>query len=381
MSETEAANPDRARLEALEAENLMLRQSVRQADRMRRLWQEAIEELKGTKRQLEVSNAALSSLHAVSLAISQTLDLHELFQHIMGVMESVLDQAKGRPMGIFLVEGDRMRLAASRGASEAFIGAHQALRVGECLCGVAAASGDVIVSTDCRNDPRHTLSYQSGEPHGHVVVPLTAKGRAVGVFYYYLPCAVTVDPRTRETFTNIGRQLGIAIENARLYEQTKDLSLRDPLTGLGNRRLMQLELERNLPNVKRYRRHLALMMIDIDYFKRFNDTYGHPEGDRLLVAVAGILQRETRENDLAVRFGGEEFLVIAPETDLAGAATVAERLRRAIQADTGTTVSIGVTATCLHCHDRAALIKAADQALYEAKAAGRNRVVCHEAGD
>lgn len=194
----------------------------------------------------------------------------------------------------------------------------------------------------CCEDDRHTIRYTSMEKHGHVIAPLMAKGKAVGVFYYYVPCGLRLQPGQRDTFVAIGQQLGLAIENARLYEETRQLSLHDTLTGLGDRRLMELVLERDLPNVHRYGRALSVVMLDVDHFKCFNDEYGHPAGDRLLAELGAIVRRESRENDLPSRYGGEEFLVILPETDARGAARFAERLRVAVAASTRVTISLGV---------------------------------------
>lgn len=366
---------DEARLRNLETENRMLRQGVQQAARMRQLWEQALDELQATKHQLEASNAQLLTIYRVASAINQTIDLQELFERIMQAMEAALEASQGRPMGIFLVDGERMRLAAHRGGSAEFIEAHMDMRVGDCLCGRAAAGGDVLCSDMCCEDDRHTIRYTSMEKHGHVIVPLMAKGKAVGVFYYYVPCGLRLQPGQRDTFVAIGQQLGLAIENARLYEETRQLSLHDTLTGLGNRRLMELVLERDLPNVHRYGRALSVVMLDVDHFKRFNDEYGHPAGDRLLAELGAIVRRESRENDLPVRYGGEEFLVILPETDARGAARFAERLRVAVAASTRVTISLGVAQASHTRSDRLSLMQAADEALYQAKADGRNRVV------
>jgi diguanylate cyclase (GGDEF)-like protein len=366
---------DTGRLRKLENENRVLREGVHQANRMHRLWQQALQELQTTKRQLEASHAQLSVLYKIASAISETIDLQELFERIMDSMALALGPAKGLPMGIFLVEGDRMRLAAHRDATAAFIAVHAGMRVGDCLCGRAVATGELVCSEDCTGDPHHTLPATSAEPHGHVIVPLTAKGRAVGVFYYFVPCGLRLDAGQRDTFTAIGQQLGVAIENALLYEETRQLSLRDTLTGLGNRRLMELVLDRDLPNVRRYGRALSVVMLDVDHFKRYNDEHGHPAGDRLLAEIGAILRRETRDNDLPVRYGGEEFLVILPETDVAGAEQLAERLRSAVAQATPVTISLGIALATPSRGDRPALIKAADDALYEAKTTGRNRVV------
>lgn len=157
-----------------------------------------------------------------------------------------------------------------------------------------------------------------------------------------------------------------------LYEEAKVWSLHDPLTGLANRRLLEVQMEKYLEAVKRYGEPLSVIMLDIDCFKQFNDTRGHVEGDKLLVKLAGILTGTLRGVDSVFRYGGEEFLVLLPRTNAANALVVAEKLRKAVEAGTGVTISMGVS-SCGRPHDPG-LIDRADQALYLAKQNGRNRV-------
>jgi len=164
------------------------------------------------------------------------------------------------------------------------------------------------------------------------------------------------------------------IELKALYEETKALSLHDPLTGLANRRLMQLDLERGIAKAKRYDRPLSVVMLDVDHFKRYNDSFGHPEGDRLLATLADILKQQTRDADLVARYGGEEFIVILPETPMGDACEVSERLRRAVEEQTDVTISLGVASLGGGMEDAVGLIRGADEALYRAKESGRNRV-------
>ncbi len=173
-----------------------------------------------------------------------------------------------------------------------------------------------------------------------------------------------------------------ALENARLY----NLATVDALTRLFVRRYFQVQIEQEFKRARRYHHRLALLMTDIDHFKRFNDTYGHQQGDIVLREVAGAVKRSLREIDIAARFGGEEFGIVLPETDLNGALVVGERIRRNVETlmvpRTGglgdplrVTISIGVASF----PDNAAanpeeMVKLADEALYRAKQSGRNRV-------
>jgi diguanylate cyclase (GGDEF)-like protein len=173
----------------------------------------------------------------------------------------------------------------------------------------------------------------------------------------------------------VASQMGIAINNARLFENTKKSSLHDALTGLANRRFMEIEFAKRLETAKRYREALSIIMLDIDHFKNYNDTHGHQEGDGLLVKLADILLQQVRKTDYVFRYGGEEFLVILPKMGLDMAHETAERLRRAVEAEgEGITISLGVVSLNEGLQEKDTLIGAADKALYRAKANGRNRV-------
>jgi diguanylate cyclase (GGDEF)-like protein len=211
-------------------------------------------------------------------------------------------------------------------------------------------------------------------PHGHLIVPLKAMDKVVGVLCLYLPVGVGIEEDRKMLLYILGAQIGIAIDNARLYEETKRLSIRDPLTGLANRRLMDIMLEKSFARAKRLGSPFSCIMLDIDYFKKYNDTYGHPAGDSLLIKIAGILLDEVREIDLVVRYGGEEFFVLLPDVKSPEALRAAERIRLAVEAGTGVTVSLGISSYNQGVRTREDIIKNADYALYQAKQLGRNRI-------
>jgi diguanylate cyclase (GGDEF)-like protein len=167
------------------------------------------------------------------------------------------------------------------------------------------------------------------------------------------------------------------------------LSVTDELTGLANRRRLTAELEREVQRSERHSREFAVLMLDVDQFKQFNDTHGHPAGDAALIQLARILTDNAREEDIVARYGGEEFLMILSETVAAGAARTAERIRASAERhrfapDAGTaevsfTVSIGYAIFPEHGRTAEVLIAAADQAMYRSKAGGRNRVTAAKA--
>jgi len=166
-------------------------------------------------------------------------------------------------------------------------------------------------------------------------------------------------------------------ELAEMHEQAKALSLQDHLTGLGNRRLLEIHFDRAFALAHRYEKELALIMLDADHFKAYNDKHGHQAGDMALVSLAATIRKQLRETDLAFRYGGEEFLLLLPEIGMETCMQVAEKLRLAVAAETDVTISMGVV-SYRPGSTIDGMIRQADKALYQAKLQGRNRVVCAE---
>ncbi|MBI4687377.1 MAG: sensor domain-containing diguanylate cyclase [Nitrospirae bacterium] len=181
-------------------------------------------------------------------------------------------------------------------------------------------------------------------------------------------------------------QSGIAIDRSLFHERVMHLAKTDGLTGLNNHRTFYEILGMELRRSRRYNRNLSLLMIDIDDFKKFNDTYGHQAGDAILKRLADVLLKNLRAIDSAARYGGEEFAVILPETPLDAAAAIAERIRDeasrslCISRDEGLciTVSLGVSVFPEDSIDKDGLIKAADDALYMTKRVGKNKVITYQ---
>jgi diguanylate cyclase (GGDEF)-like protein len=193
----------------------------------------------------------------------------------------------------------------------------------------------------------------------------------------------------RDLFAYLAGQATLSIENVDLHETIQEQAITDELTGLFNVRQFHARLENEIERAERFGTPLSLVMLDIDKFKAVNDTYGHQQGDRVLVEVARVLRRLSRDVDLPARYGGEEMAVVLPQTDVRGAEQGAERMRAAIEAtqiprlDGGgllpITASFGVASFPAQAADKTALIAAADAALYRAKRGGRNRVERAEA--
>jgi diguanylate cyclase (GGDEF)-like protein len=261
-------------------------------------------------------------------------------------------------------------------------------------------TGDVVVASTHeigegglgRSAQDHTLCYSigmAGDRAGGAMkslvlsVPLVKGARLIGVLEIALkPGDVRLDADTIDVLVATAGHAATAIDAALLYSLSESQSRSDPLTGLANRRQLDHDLELEVERAARYRRPMAFLMLDIDNFKEVNDTFGHALGDSVLREIGELLRDHMRAGDTAYRYGGEEFAVLARETDLAGGRGVAERLRRAVEdlyaAHTdgalSVTVSVGLATLSPDAESALALVGAADGALYAAKRDGRNRV-------
>ncbi|GAC1600139.1 MAG: hypothetical protein NVS4B10_11720 [Myxococcales bacterium] len=220
------------------------------------------------------------------------------------------------------------------------------------------------------------------------IFPLRAGDKTIGTLVCGSRSKLGLPAKALRELSMLALQAAEALARTRLFEHAEKLATTDGLTGLFNRRTLQEQLGARMREAQRYRHPLSFLLLDIDHFKKVNDTYGHPAGDAVLRGVAAVAQDQARETDVVARYGGEEMALILPETDAAGARVIAERLRACVEAaehatEAGAlrcTVSVGVSTWPLAAapaapdDEVAALIEAADKALYRAKQAGRNRV-------
>lgn len=225
----------------------------------------------------------------------------------------------------------------------------------------------------------------AGVTAGHTLcLPLTAQGQVLGVLT--LVTVKPIEPGSREVLLAISDQLALALINLQLQRSLRQQSIRDTLTGLFNRRYLEESLPRELARAERQDSHFALLMLDLDHFKGYNDSHGHDAGDALLAQFGAQLSQMCRGEDIACRFGGEEFTVVLVDIDEANALARAEAIRAATaqielrhrgQRLPTPSVSIGVAMYPRDGRTPEELKRAADQALYRAKRGGRDRVVAH----
>ena len=251
-----------------------------------------------------------------------------------------------------------------------------------------------------RGQPHWTEPSGSGVPCQHLIsnstteclcIPMVAQGNTVGVLHLeFLSAEVRRDSDT-ETFrdsrqrlaVSAASQIALSLASLQLRETLREQSIRDPLTGLFNRRFLEESLERELQLAARKKQSVAVLFLDLDHFKKFNDTFGHDAGDIVLQSLADLFRNFFRASDICCRYGGEEFAIVLPESSSEDAAIRADGLRAAVKnlrlqykkQTLGTlSLSIGIAVFPEHCSTSAELLKIADECLYESKARGRDIV-------
>jgi diguanylate cyclase (GGDEF)-like protein len=232
----------------------------------------------------------------------------------------------------------------------------------------------------------HCTHFAGKPPERYVCIPLTAHGETLGIVTLELPTAEAyVLTESRENpLISLGEMAAMAISGLNLRQNLESQSIRDGMTGLFNRSFMEIALEREMNRAGRQGKQIAVMMLDIDHFKQFNDTFGHEAGDVVLREVAEAMRLGVRSEDIVCRFGGEEFVIILPEITTRAAMDRAELLRRMVgdlalryrgQPLRQVTISIGLAMFPENSEHPEELLRTADHALYAAKHKGRNRVV------
>ncbi len=277
-------------------------------------------------------------------------------------------------------------------------GAGQSVRFGEGLAGRVAERRRPLFVRDAACDPRSVAEEQAEERQeggrqgrelsfALLLVPLVAGKQTLGVIQFERDAPGTFTRRDLSRIRALASQAAATLANVRAHRDIYSQAVTDALTGLHNRRHMQTVLADECRRAQRYGHPLSVIMLDVDGFKSYNDTYGHVQGDTLLKMLAGILQGSVRDVDSVGRFGGEEFIVVLPETPAEEAYQAAERLRLAVagvafpgspsvpEATVCKTISLGVATFPDIVEDAQALVTLADDALYRAKRGGRNQTV------
>ena len=333
-----------------------------------------VEQVQGLKGILNVAQVVVSSL-----------ELDEVLQNILHSAMAVMDMPAGS-IALYDAESSQLELRAHAGLSEQFVALDRWRVNSGGLTYEILDRGELFIikdteSTDFFNNP---LAIKEGI-RSLIAAPLKIQKKTIGVLYLD-------DFKPREFFEEKLELLSIltsfatmSIDHARLHEKTAQLACTDGLTGLYNHRQFKKNFIDEVSRANRYNKTLSIILFDVDNFKKFNDTYGHPNGDIVLQEMATMLHELLRDCDTIYRYGGEEFVALLPETALPEATRVAERIRIFVETESprfltgitkthGVTVSVGVASVPEDGTDANALLKSVDDLMYKAKSEGKNKV-------
>ncbi len=370
---------------ALLADQDSARKQLEAANAMLRSHASALEKSRAA---LEQRNAELAVLADTFRIMSSELERPALLARVLENLVPVLRAESGSVMLVDRRAGGELRIEAAIGLPPEVVAVGRLLP-GRGVAGWVVETNAPLLLNDPASDMRavellgtvkHRISSIVSVPlHGPdgVVGTLNVENRTPG--RKFVPSAL-------DFLTIVAAQLSVALERVALYERLRDEAVTDPLTGLYNQRYFWQRIHEELSRAERYGTELSLMMVDLDGFKRFNDTYGHPAGDEALKRVARILQDSVRQGDVVARYGGEEFVVVCPNTGRKDVTALAERLRQLVErVSTGKfdhggrmhkniTLSMGVAVFPHNASSAEDLVASADSCLYAAKESGRNRV-------
>ena len=336
----------------------------------------------------------LDALLKANEALLSTLDLDPLLQNILAAAVAAIPPAE---MGAIILTDPAsglLRARATFGYEDPRVRS-LAFSLDEGYSGKAIRQNSPLLVTDTRLEPQ--ISFQTDIPEmlavrSAIVAPLVPKGTwdgPHGVISLDATRAAAFTPADLRVLVAFANTAAVAIDNARLHAEVQRLAVTDSLTGLANPRAFERALSTEAYRAGRYGHPLSLIIMDIDSFKQYNDTYGHLAGNQRLKAIADVVRDSVRDPDLPVRYGGEEFALLLPHTSKAGAIILAERIRESAQAAapiteataepaSGYTLSLGVATFPDDALTAEQLLLAADNAELAAKRAGKNRVCSAE---
>ncbi|MBN9229415.1 MAG: hypothetical protein BGO90_10970 [Legionella sp. 40-6] len=326
---------------------------------------------------LERQNKKLQLLKEFSSILQSHNTMDQATKTIKKYMPRLLENTSGTMFMTTPDDADEMRTVLDWG--EPMIDSNE-IQVNDCL-GVLRHQPYYVASTNEDILCKH-VEHHNSQPLAYVCLPLFAQKDILGLIYIELTNSSIENQPTIAFSQIISEQISLNLYNIKLNETLKLQSTQDVLTGLSNRRYFTELLQKEMLKSKRAHNNFALILVDIDYFKSINDTYGHQTGDRVLCALAQIMQKELRKSDVIARWGGEEFIICVREISLEKIRMRAEKLRQVVEnhrllIDGETisfTISIGI-ALFDAVVDKDTLIKKADDALYQAKKSGRNKII------
>lgn len=341
-----------------------------------------------TNRSLEQLVRNLSLIYEIGQEVNSIIDLDKLYANITETLKKYL-RIHEFAILVYDDKGEELHVKAAYGFPDQEAIFRTTFHKGEGITGLVAETGKKIYIKDTNKEERF-LNYKGERPaeaSSFLSVPLTYKDDVLGVINFARRGVGSFTYHDVKMFTQVAGQVALALANARLYTRTRELSVMDELTGINNRRHFHQMLQMEWKRAVRFKRSISLIMIDVDHFKTYNDTFGHLQGDEVLKKIGSLLKKNLREVDTVARFGGEEFVLLLPDTDKRGAVAVAEKVRLLVEAHKFTTdahketrritISSGIATYPHDVSEMDDLIDHADIALYRAKEGGRNRTECY----
>ncbi|MGH3442883.1 MAG: diguanylate cyclase [Nitriliruptorales bacterium] len=340
--------------------------------------------LRDRLRDLEVSRDALQrSLDRIGQTLGSSLDLRRTLESVVDASAEALSAERA---ALYMLDEARSVIVVEVGQGLSDDELTAEIPVGDGFVGwICQVGAGVRLPADADVIDREPAP---GEPHATAMVaaPLfrPGAGAVIGILALFdrTDDRVFTD-RDHRTLRSFAVQASVAIDNVHLHEAAQQASVTDELTGLWNHRYFRQRVQEEVERANRFGHELGLALLDIDHFKDVNDRFGHPAGDDVLVEVSRRITAQLREVDTVARYGGEEIVLVLPETDLDGARRSAERVREVVSGspihadghDLTVTVSLGVAVFPRHARSLEDLVRQADRALYAAKEGGRDRVV------
>jgi len=280
-------------------------------------------------------------------------------------------------------ETNELLLSAHRGMSAGFLSSVKEMKLGDGLAGRAARSKRPVVVRDVsKRVGMDAPVFEREGVRSMASIPILAKDSLVGVMCLGCVASRLFDDEELRLLEAIASQVGVAVESSRVFEESMQIAFTDGLTGLYNRRFLMEQIEREFARVERTKGSFSMIMMDLDGLKRINDRYGHHEGDEFLKELGRIIRKSTRASDVAARWGGDEFMVLAPDTSSERAGVIGERIRARVERyrpvvegeEVCASVSVGIASYPSHASEVTELLRRADEAMYCAKKGGKNQL-------
>ncbi len=337
------------------------------------------------KNDLSIAKRELNFYEEVNKTLTSSLELNDI---LTTIMKKAKEMTKAQAWSVLLVDEDTGELVFEKTEGKKSKDAKKfRLKIGEGIAGWVAQEGLPVVVPDVSKDERFLGKIDKAirfKTKSLICIPIKSRDKIIGVLEFVNK--TTGDPFTREDLDLLMRlvdQTAIAIERVSLYQKMAELAITDDLTKLFNTRYLNRTIEIEIQRSKRYNTSISLIFMDIDYFKQINDQYGHLVGSKVLVEIGQLLLKNLRSIDIVARYGGDEFVIVLPQTPPTAATHIAERMRKAVEQNVflkkegyslRMTASFGVASYPESAQSKDDLIRLADEAMYRVKYQTRNAV-------